>query len=236
MSVTILTASILGQTLGVKFEWITSIHPNALRAVNILLPVFEHADILPVEPWDAFTSSDQNAIGLPVGNRRIIARWHRMDGNRYRIFFHYKVKPEKAGVFEFPPSLLLASGDPVLMRNNPQDFRGARFPAHFDNNFFQAERSVTSEPPVRLMTRAAPVRFEVKSLPSVVPENFLGMIGRPQMVVAAEPDEVHQGEPMQVRFEISHPDVEVAKLPELHRLKAFTNSFDVPADSGPRHL
>ncbi|AMO55092.1 hypothetical protein GZ77_12065 [Endozoicomonas montiporae] len=223
----------LGQTLSVNFEWITSIHPNALQAVNILLPVFEHADILPVEPWDAFVSSDQNAIGLPVGSRRIIARWHRMGGDLFRIHFHYKVQPRKAGVFELPPSLLLASADPVLMRNSPQDFRGSRLPAHFDNNFFQAERSVTREPPVRLMTRAQPLRFEVKPLPSEVPENFSGMIGRPDIVVAAEPDEVHQGEPMQLRFEITHPDPEVARLPELHTMTAFTNSFDVPADIGP---
>ena len=223
----------LGQTLDVNFEWITSIHPNALRAVNIVLPMFEHTDILPVEPWDAFTSTDQNAIGLPVGNRRIIGRWHRLDGDRYRIHFHYKIQPTKAGSFELSPSLLLASGDPILMRNSMQDFRGSRFPAHFDNNFFQAERSVTGAPPVRLMTGTPPTRFEVKPLPAGVPEDFSGMIGRPDIVVTAEPDEVHQGEPMQIRFEITHPNPEVANLPELHNIRAFTNGFDVPADAGP---
>ena len=48
----------LGQTIDIQFEWITAIQPNALQAVNILLPEFENASITPVEPWNAFTSRD----------------------------------------------------------------------------------------------------------------------------------------------------------------------------------
>ncbi|MET4692946.1 hypothetical protein [Endozoicomonas lisbonensis] len=223
----------LGQTIDVQFEWITSIQPNALKAVNILLPEFESAAIRPVEPWDAFTSRDANAIGLPVGNRRIIARWHGLPDNQYRIHFHYKIQPLEAGTFDLQPGVLMASVDQQIWKHGSQQFRGSRFPAHFDNNFFEAERVAKDEAPVRLMTLSEPVRFEVKPLPSGVPEHFTGMVGRPDITVTAEPETVRQGEPMQLRFDVIHPHSEIAQLPDLQNERAFIHSFDIPGSASP---
>lgn len=223
----------LGQTIDIQFEWITAIQPNALQAVNILLPEFESAGITPVEPWNAFTSRDSNSIGLPVGNRRVIARWHGMPENQYRIHFRYKIQPQEAGVFELQPGILMASVDQHIRKFGSRQFRGSRFPAHFDNNFFEAERENRHEPPVRLMTLSSPVRFEVKPLPSGAPEHFTGMIGRPDIRVIAEPEEVRQGEPMQLRFDVIHPHAEVVQLPDLQQERAFIHSFDIPGAAAP---
>ena len=223
----------LGQTIDIEFEWITSIQPNALKAVNILLPEFENRAISPVEPWNAFTSRDSNALGLPVGNRRIIARWHGMPDNQYRIHFHYKIQPQQAGIFELQPAVLMASVDQLIMEHGSKQYRGSRFPAHFDNNFFEAERKTDGEAPVRLMTLSQPARFEVKALPSGAPEHFTGMVGRPDIKVTAEPEEVRQGEPMQLRFDVVHPQIEVAQLPDLQKERAFIHSFDMPGEASP---
>ncbi|AMO54930.1 hypothetical protein GZ77_25495 [Endozoicomonas montiporae] len=223
----------LGQTIDVEFEWITAIQPNALKAVNILLPEFENAAIRPVEPWNAFTSRDGNAIGLPIGNRRVIARWHGMPDNQYRIHFHYKIQPLEAGTFELQPGVLMASVDQRIWKHGSQQFRGSRFPAHFDNNFFEAERVVKDEPPVRLMTRSKPLRFTVKDLPAGAPEHFTGMVGRPDIKFTAEPETVRQGEPMQLRFDVVHPHSEISQLPDLQKERAFIHSFDIPGSASP---
>ena len=223
----------LGQTIDVEFEWITSIQPNALKAVNILLPEFENAAIRPVEPRNAFSSREGNAIGLPVGNRRIIARWHGLPDNQYRIHFHYKIQPLEAGTFNLQPGVLMASVDQQIWKHGSQQFRGSRFPAHFDNNFFEAERVAKDEPPVRLMTVSEPVHFEVKPLPSGAPEHFTGMVGRPDIKVTAEPETVRQGEPMQLRFDVIHPHSEIVQLPDLQNERAFIHSFDIPGSASP---
>ena len=65
----------LGQTVRLEFEWITRLHPRALRAVNILIPEMEHDHVRVLEPARDENLLQNKPIGLPVGSRRITGRW-----------------------------------------------------------------------------------------------------------------------------------------------------------------
>lgn len=217
----------LGQSVRLYFEWTTSIPLQAINAVNIRIPEMEHPDMTAMPPWNQFQADTKRSIGLPLGGQRVIARWHPIADGRIRIHFSYVVKPEKTGTFELPAPMLLASIDREMMGLPLSPFSGMPYPAHFDNNFFD-QGGDSSGYFQRLMTVAKPMKLRVKALPAGQPENFSGIIGRPEVAVQLEPAEATQGEPIQLSFEVLHTDIEFFQIPDLQKLPAFTRWFDVP--------
>ncbi|OED45818.1 hypothetical protein ACH42_04580 [Endozoicomonas sp. (ex Bugula neritina AB1)] len=228
----------LGQSIRLEFEWITSLHPRSLKAVNILIPEMEHNVIKAIEPALDDRVLQKSAlhnkpIGLPVGNRRITGRWEKLEEKRVRIFFDYVLQPTQSGTFEFPQPVLLASVDSKTLSYRRGEFKGMRYPPHFDNNFFDEVGNSDSRTVERVMAVGDPFNISVRSLPEGAPEHFSGMVGRPEISVQVDRQKVSQGDAVKVEFRVQHPDLEVVTLPSLKTVLAFNRVFDIPASPDP---
>ena len=223
----------LGQSIKVRFEWVSEIHPKALKAVNIVIPELERRSIKSREAIvnDEFDNSE--LIGLPVGNRRILSRWEKTDDNRVRFYFDYVIQPQRPGTYELSAPVLLASVDRNSLAYRRKDFKGMRFSSHFNNNFFDEVRETRRDRFDRIMAKAEPFLLRVKSLPDGAPGHFVGMVGRPDIAVEADVETVRVGEPVQLEFRIHHPDLEFAELPVIKNNDAFQRVFDIPLGSDP---
>ena len=223
----------LGQSVRLEFEWITSIHPRALKAVNILVPEMEHNSIQVIEPAVNDSALRNKPIGLPVGNRRVTGRWEKLEEKRVRIYFDYVLHPKQVGTYDFPQPVLLASVDNKTLSYRRGEFKGMRYPPHFDNNFFDGVRNPNSRSVERVMVVAEPFRINVRPLPDGAPEHFSGMVGRPKISVHTDRQQVSQGDAVKVELRVQHPDLEVASLPSLKKVPAFSRMFDIPVAADP---
>lgn len=223
----------LGQSVNVRFEWVSEIHPKALKAVNIVIPELEQRSIKSREAVvdDEFDNSE--LIGLPVGNRRVLSRWTKTDDNRVRFYFEYVIQPQHPGVYQLPAPVLLASVDRNSLAYRRKDFKGMRFSSHFNNNFFDEVRESRRERFERIMAKAEPFQLRVKALPEGAPSHFVGMVGRPEISVGSDVSNVRVGEPVQLEFRIRHPDLEFAGLPAIKNNEAFKRVFDIPLGADP---
>ena len=183
----------LGQSIRLEFEWITSLHPRALKAVNILIPEMEHSTIRAMEPAVDGGMLQNKLIGLPVGNRRVTGRWEKLEEKRVRIFFDYVLQPQQAGLFEFPRPVLLASVDNKTLSYRRGEFKGMRYPPHFDNNFFDDVRNPGSLTVERVMAIGESFNINVRPLPDGAPEHFSGIVGRPEVSVSTDHQQISQG-------------------------------------------
>ena len=223
----------LGQSVRLEFEWITSLHPRALKAVNILIPELEHNAIRAIEPAVDVQALQNKPIGLPVGSRRITGRWEKLEEKRVRIFFDYVLYPRDAGIYEFPQPVLLASVDNKTLSYRRGEFKGMRYPPHFDNNFFDGVGNPGSRTVERVMAIGETFSINVRPLPDGAPENFSGVVGRPEVNVLTDQSLVSQGDAVKVEFRVKHPDLEVFEIPSLNNVLAFNRVFDIPVAPDP---
>lgn len=223
----------LGQSIKVRFEWVSEIHPKALKAVNIVIPELEQRSIKSREAIvnDEFDTND--LIGLPVGNRRVLSRWDKADDERVRFYFDYVIQPQQPGTYELPAPVLLASVDRNSLAYRRKDFKGMRFSSHFNNNFFDEVRETRRDRFERIMAKSEPFQLRVKPLPEGAPGHFVGMVERPDITVESNVKTVRVGEPVQLKFRIRHPDIEFAELPVIKNNDAFRRVFDIPLGSDP---
>ena len=223
----------LGQSIKVRFEWISEIHPRALKAVNIVIPELEQRSIKAREAVVSDEFDNDELIGLPVGNRRVLSSWDKTDDNRVRFYFDYVIQPQRPGVYQLPAPVLLASVDRNSLAYRRKDFKGMRFSSHFNNNFFDEVRESRRERFERIMAKAEPFQLRVKALPDGAPGHFAGMVGRPDITVTSDVSKVRVGEPVQLEFRIRHPDLEFTGLPAIKNNEAFKRVFDIPLGADP---
>ena len=227
----------LGQSIRLKFEWVTRLHPRALKAVNILIPEMEQAAIRTLEPGVDESVLQNKPIGLPVGQRRVTGRWEKLENQEVRISFDYVLQPTQAGQFEFPQPVLLASVDTQSLSYRRGEFKGMRYPPHFDNNFFDEVRRTgkkeNQHPVKRIMAVADAYQVNVRPLPAGAPKHFTGIVGRPEVKVQTEDKRVNQGDAVKVAFHVTHPDLEIFSLPNLKDNEAFSHGFDMPVAADP---
>ena len=148
-----------------------------------------------------------------------------------RIFFDYVLQPRKAGTYRFSKPVLLASIDHETLSYRRGEFKGMRYPPHFDNNFFDEVRNADSPTIERMMVTGEAFNINVRALPQGAPEHFSGVIGRPQLDVFTDRRQVSQGDAVKVEFRIQHPDLEVFELPPLSNVLAFNEAFDMPGSA-----
>ena len=177
--------------------------------------------------------NEEELIGLPVGNRRILSRWDKVDDKQIRFYFDYVIQPRQVGIFKLSAPILLASVDRNSVAYRRNDFKGMRFSSHFNNNFFDDVRTDRRNRFERIMAKAEPFSLRVNPLPQGAPDHFNGLIGRPDITVQSDVENVRLGEPVQLEFQVSHPDLEFAELPALKNHQAFNRVFDIPLGFDP---
>ena len=223
----------LGQSVKLRFEWVSEIHPKALKAVNIVIPELELHSIKSREAVVVDEFDESELIGLPVGNRRVLSRWEKTEDNRVRFYFDYVIQPQRPGIYQLSAPVLLASVDRNSFAYRRKDFKGMRFSSHFNNNFFDEVRDSRRARFERIMARGEPLQLKVRSLPEGAPGHFVGMVGRPDISVQADVKTVRVGEPVQLEFRIQHPDLEFTELPAIKNNEAFKRMFDIPLGPDP---
>ncbi|GAA4880342.1 SH3 domain-containing protein [Ferrimonas pelagia] len=220
----------LGQSISLEGVWTFSYPIQALKAVDILLPELQQDHIRVLSPWDRPDDNALESIGLPVSGRRVIAQWDQIDREQLQIRFRMVIQPTEAGEFSFPAPILMASLDNETAKLPRRRFTGSRYPAYFDNDFFDDGNSRNTR---RIMAVAQPLTLTVHALPQPAPDNFSGIIGRPVIEASVPHHSVSQGEPIPYTVSLAHPDIEAIELPALDRQYAFTNDFTLASNNGP---
>lgn len=222
----------LGQSVRLRFEWITGIHPKSLRSVKIFIPELENQVIRSREAlvFDQFDADE--LIGLPIGNRRVLSRWENLPDNQVRFYFDYVIQPRQEGTFQLESPILLASVNTDSLAYRRREFKGMRFSSHFNNNFFDEPFVGKNSKYERIMAQGEPYTLRVKGLPEAPPE-FTGLVGRPDIQMSADVEQVNIGDPIKLEFLVSHPDLEFFELPDLKQQQAFERAFDMPLGPDP---
>ncbi len=225
----------LGQSVRLNIRWQLSYPVNALQAVQFYIPEFYHPDISVVMPWNQVNSSDNNAIGLPISGKRIIGKWQALADNKVQIDAQVLIKPTKAGQYHFAAPHLQVNVNQNKLAKKRKRFAGAQYPAYFNNNFFESKPGSYGETPtyVREQTRGNAFTLTVKSLPTPAPDNFTGIIGKPDINASASPTTLNQGEPLQYSLTLVHPDLETIDTRDLSQVASFNRSFDIPSPPSP---
>ncbi len=230
----------LGQTFRLKVAWLINYPVKALQAVQLNIAEFHHPDIDIILPWDKPDGSSQRSIGIPVSGQRIIGQWRNIKSTskansakskQVKIEFEVVVKPTKAGDYHFPAASLLVNINQQQLNVKKKAFSGSQYPAYFDNNFFESNQDNKNYR--REQVLASAFSLKVKALPSNAPENFTGIIGKPNISVSASPTQVQQGQPIQYSLQISHDDIEAITMPILEQQSSFNRSFNIPGEASP---
>ena len=221
----------VGQTLRLNLAWTINYPIEALQAVQLSLPEFHHEHINILPPWDSVDPDSKNSIGLPVSGQRIFAKWQNLADNQVKINFEVVIQPKKSGDYHFANASLLVNVDQAALNKKRRAYSGSLYPAYFDNNFFENAQEQKSYQREQVVAPA--FTLKVKPLPAGAPENFTGIVGKPNISAKATPAQVKQGEPIQYSLTITHADIEAITLPNLTKLNSFIRSFDIPGEASP---
>jgi hypothetical protein len=222
----------VGQPFLVTFTWYSSLPLYAFRGVNIDLPLFHNSAFKIFEGIDSIKPGGSRSIGLPVSNRRVIAKRGNaeVDGKQSEFLrFTRVVVPVKPGVFTIHPATLLTSylppppPRPVVKNRRHRSYR-PQYPSYFNNNFFD---DVGNKPFQRFFVQSESRTITVLPLPEEgVPVGFFGVVGKCKLEVSAEPLELRVGDPLTLTVKIKeYPYPSTLTLPPLSYEKAFRSSF-----------
>ena len=225
LSVTLSSAECYeGEAVLLSFEWHSEVFLNGVRAVDVRMPVMNDPRFKVHEPLQRVDPNDASAIGIPIENRRVIARLSEQGKGEVPISdvrFNQIVVPRTAGTIEIPGAVLLCSYVPP----KDQKFSGFRYPSYFNNDFF--DRSVKGDHQ-RFLVRSEPIRIEVKALPRTGrPADFSGIVGRVSLSAKAVPTVASVSDPIGLELRLSgHPFPQTIPVPSLEDQSALTYSYD----------
>ncbi len=225
----------VGQPVTLTFNWITNLSLNGVKAVNLRIPALTDYEFRVFEPAEPIDAKADNAIGVPISNQRVISEFfetHRNNKPAVRLTFRKIIVPTRAGELPLlmkPATLLCSYTEP---RQN--EFKGARYPSYFNNDFFDEEMVGEYQ---RLMVQGQPVTLKVNDLPEAGrPANFSGIVGAFTVKTSAAPVVLEVNNPVNLTVEAhgySHPHL--LEFPPFSALPALSHGFAVAGEnSRPR--
>jgi len=130
-------ACVVGEPVTLTVQWRLAMPLETVKAVDFRLPVLqaEHLDVL--DPHVADRNELVAAVGLPVSNRRILARYATdMPGGRKcaTLTFSKILVPRCAGRIVVPDATALCT---VVPGRGGGNWR--QYPSYFDNDFFKRD-------------------------------------------------------------------------------------------------
>jgi hypothetical protein len=221
----------VGEPFRVDYQWKSPLSLSGYRAIQLYLPLFYDPQfkVRSIHHWIA--GDDKAAIGLPVSNTRLIARYGNVEeaGKFYnRVSFSKIVIPSKPGEHVMPAASLL--GSYVEPSENEKRARGwkTNYPSYFNNNFFEG---IEDQKFKKYYVRSKQQTIHVLPLPDAgKPHDFSDQVGKRTISVTASPNVVAAGDPITLTIVMDGCEFpEVAVLPALNQQIAFTRQFAIPA-------
>ncbi len=224
----------VAEPIEVIFTWYSALPFYGYRGVNIDLPLLNNPAFKVIQGVNDITSSSSNSIGLPVSNRRIIAKRGEVDidGDSSEFLRFTRVLiPMKAGDFKLQPATLLTS---YLTPKQPQSSKKHRrpyrpkYPSYFNNNFFD---DIGNQPYQRFYITFNSPTLEVLNIPQEsAPLDFYGMVGKCNVETSVKPTKMRVGDPLTLTIRVKNYSFPSAiTLPPLSYSKSFSSSFLIPA-------
>ena len=217
----------VGEPFLVDYTWVTPLNLNNFSAVSMQLPLLSNPAFKSMQRHNRIAQSDKSAIGLPVGNTRMIGRYRVLLEEKKRlnsVHFSRVMLPKQAGKYTLDtPTLLTSYTGPT----ENTKWR-ATYPSYFNNNFFGAATDTSAK---RFYTESESGNLNILPLPDTgKPTDFYGCVGACEVRASVNQKVVRVGEPITLTVTIqnyAHP--EVFELADLSAHLAFKRQFSFPA-------
>ncbi len=221
----------VGEPFRVDYVWKSPLPLSGYRAIQLYLPLFYEPQfkVRSLHHWIA--GNDKAAIGLPVSNTRLIARYGHLEeaGTFFnKVSFSKILIPRKSGEMVMRKATLLASYiEPPQSQKRQRGWR-TNYPSYFNNNFFEG---IDREAFKKYYVASQQQTIRVLPLPDAgKPHDFAGQVGKRSVKVTASPKVVAAGDPITLTIEVNDCDFpEVLELPVLDKQVAFSRQFAIPA-------
>lgn len=226
------SACVVGEPVTLTVQWRIAMPLETVKAVDFRLPVLqaEHLDVL--DPHPADRSELVSAVGLPVSNTRILARYGTgMLGERKcaTLTFSKVLVPRRAGRIAISEATVLCTVAPPRGGGNWR-----QYPSYFDNDFFK--RDTTGRGRVVFVT-AAGAALDVSPLPVAGrPMNFSHLVGPYELSISATPPTVSVGAPVTLTIRVTGASLENVDLPPLRRQAALARDFTIADRRSPGRI
>ncbi len=222
----------VGQAIPVKVSWYSQLPLYAYRAVDCRAPFFHDSSLRIFESYGSPQGGDNNTIGLPIGQNRIICNRGRAQDEEKNLYdvlsFERTIQVAVPGEYTFKPLTMLASFIPSKVHAKGRRW-APTYPSFFNNVFFE---DVDGDVPYeKYLIKSKPVTIKVLDLPKEGrPANFSGIIGPLKMNVSATPMVLHAGDPITLDIDLSgHPFLETLNVDPLAGNRAIVTYFSVNA-------
>ena len=220
----------VGEPFQVDYVWKSPLPLSGYRAIQLNLPLFYSSEFRSRSLHNWIAGNNKAAIGLPVSNTRLIARYGHLEvaGEFYStVSFSKIMMPAKAGEITIRPATLLASYIPPPKSQQRQRGWRTNYPSYFNNNFFE---DIDGEAFKKYYVASPPQTLHVLPLPDAgKPHDFAGQVGKRKITVTASPKIVAAGDPITLTIVVDGCEfLETVVMPELDQQVAFTRQFALP--------
>ncbi|NWK54215.1 BatD family protein [Verrucomicrobiaceae bacterium N1E253] len=220
----------VGEPFQVNYVWKSPLPLSGFRAIQLQIPLFYDHRFSIRSPHHWIDGDDKAAIGFPVSNTRLIARYEAIQeaGVHLNTVSFAKIAiPKREGEISLQPATLL--GSYIAPPENQKRVRGwqTNYPSYFNNNFFE---SIDHESFAKYYVSSPRQTLRVLPLPLAgKPDDFAGQVGNRSVTVEASPKVVSAGDPITLTIVVEGcPYPEVVELPSLSEQLAFTRQFTIP--------
>ena len=223
----------IGEAVEVTVTWRVSVDPSRVKGVDLSIPILNDRRFDVFDRALAMDASSKGAVGLPVGNRRVIAKrstHQTADGEFSTLTFTKVLVPRQTGWIEIERGSVSCAI--ATDQANPQR-QSNRYPSYFNNDFFERDVEGAYK---RCYAMSEVSRLEVEALPEAGrPTGFYGLVTAGlEVSVHPESPRVEVGTPMAIEVRMRARDlIENLELPPLHQQAGLAADFAIPRHRSP---
>ncbi len=223
----------VGEAIELSIAWRMSVNLSRVKAVDLHIPILtdKRFDVLDRAP--APDASSQEAVGIPVGNRRVIARGssHKIGETEVStLTFTKLLVPRQTGLIEIEQGSVYCA---LEAGEGQRTQKWNQYPSYFNNDFFKRDVEGKYK---RYYARSAALRLEVMKLPQTDrPAGFYGLVSAGlELSVKARPVQVDLGTPMTIELRMrARQYIENLELRPLYEQARLALDFSIPRQRPP---
>jgi len=215
----------LGEALELKVIWRVELDLALIKAVDLHIPILNDPRFAVFDPTLSIDASTRGAVGLPVGNRRVIALASSQgqgDKAYSTLSFTKVLVPRETGRLEIDRGSVYCA-----VTTGATEAKQNQYPSYFDNDFFKRDIKGKYK---RCYALSECVRLEVEALPPAGrPAGFYGLVSAGlKLGVSASPLQVAVGAPVTLEVRMQARDfVEHLELRPLHEQATLASDFAI---------
>ena len=223
----------VGEAVEVTVTWRISVDLSRVKGVDLTIPILNDKRFDVFDRALAMDPSSKGAVGMPVGNRRVIAKasTHKIGDSEFStLTFTKVVVPRQSGLIEIEKGSVYCAIK-ADKTNHKQNWN--QYPSYFNNDFF--DRDVEDEYK-RYYAKSEVLRLEVKELPEAGrPAGFYGLVSAGlEVSVHAKSLQVEVGTPITIEVRMRAREcIENLELRPLHLQPALAVDFVIPRRRSP---